>query len=83
MCINNYDIKSFAIETKNKRSKNSILNGIYRQTNRDLKVSENYFNDFFCKNKQKKKVKKIILAGGVNINVLDSSVFSQYDSNNK
>ena len=82
MCINNYDIKSLAIETKNKRSKNSILNGIYRQTNRDLKVSENYLNDFFCKNKQKKKdKKKKILVGGVDINVLDSSVFSQYDSN--
>ena len=46
-----------------------VLNVIYRQPNGDLKVSENYFNDFFSKTE--KNDKKIILVGDFNINVWD------------
>ena len=68
LCTNNYDIETLAIKIENKRSKKIILNIIYRQPNRDLKVSENYFDDFFFKNK--KNYKKIILLGDVNITAL-------------
>ena len=46
-----------------------VLNVIYRQPNGDLKVSENYFNDFFSKTE--KNDKKIIFVGDFNMNVLD------------
>ena len=68
LCTNNYDIETLAIKIENKRSKKIILNIIYRQPNRDLKVSENYFDDFFFKNK--KNYKKIILVGDFNITAL-------------
>ena len=47
--------------------KNIILRVIYRQSNGDVKVSENYFNDFLSKNET--NYKKIILVGDLNINV--------------
>ena len=68
LCTNNYDIETLAIKIENKRSKKIILNIIYRQPNRNLKVSENYFDDFFFKNK--KNYKKIILVGDFNITTL-------------
>ena len=49
--------------------KNIILRVIYRQSNGDVKVSENYFNDFLSKNET--NYKKIILVGDFNINVFD------------
>ena len=69
MCINNYGIETLAIEIENKRSKNIVLNVIYRQLNGGLKVSENYFNYFFSK--IDKNDKRIILVGDFNINVLE------------
>ena len=65
----NYGTKTLAVETDSKRSKNIVLNVIYRQPNGDLKVSENYFNDSFSKNERNDK--KIILVRDFNINVLD------------
>ena len=53
LCANNNDIETLAKEIENKRSKKIILNIIYKQPNRDLKVSEYHFNDFFFKNKKK------------------------------
>ena len=50
--INDYKIKSPAIKVEKKRFKNVIMNVIYRQLNGGLKVSENYFNDFFSKNEE-------------------------------
>ena len=50
MCTTKYEIETFAIETENEKSKNIILNVIYRHPNGDLKVSEDYFNDFFFYN---------------------------------
>ena len=89
LCTNNYGIETLATEIENKRSKNIILNVIYRQPN-----GENHFNDFFSKNEE--KYKNIILVGDFNINILyfennkkvgrkifESNVFSQYDSNKK
>ena len=49
--------------------KNIILRVIYRQSNGDVKVSENYFNDFLSKNET--NYKKMILVGDFNINVFD------------
>ena len=69
LCTNNNDIETLPKEIENKRSKKIILNIIYRQPNRDLKVSEYHFNDFFFKNK--KNYKKITLVGNFNITVLD------------
>ena len=67
---NKYNAGTLAIEIESKRSKKIILNVIYWQPSGDLKVSENYFNDFFSKNE--KNCKKIILLGDFNINVLDT-----------
>ena len=72
LCYNirkGYGAKTLAVETDSKRSKNIVLNVIYRQPNGDLKVSENYFNDSFSKNERNDK--KIILVGDFNINVLN------------
>ena len=55
--------------------KNIILRVIYRQSNGDVKVSENYFNDFLSKNET--NYKKIILVGDLNINAFD------FESNRK
>ena len=49
--------------------KNIILRVIYRQSNGDVKVSENYFNDFLSKIET--NYKKMILVGDFNINVFD------------
>ena len=65
LCLSNYDIETLAIEIENKRSKNIVLNLIYRQPNG---ISKNYFNDFFSKNE--KNDKKIKLVGDFHINAL-------------
>ena len=50
---NNYDIETLAIEIESNRCKNNILNVIHRQPHGNVKVSENYFNDFFSKKGKK------------------------------
>ena len=80
LCTNNYDIEILAIKIESKSSKNIILNVIYRQLNGDLRVSENYFNDFFSKNE--KNFKKIILVRESILKerrIFELNIFSQYD----
>ena len=50
---------------------------IYRQTNGDLKVSENHFHNLFSKNEIH------VLDFETNKKIFESNIFLQYDSNNK
>ena len=67
--FNNNDIESLSMEIENKRSKTIILIVIYWEQNRDSKVSENYFNDFFSKHK--KNYTKIIFEEDLKTNALN------------
>ena len=75
LCTNNNNIETLAIKIENKRSRNIVLNVICRHPNKDLKVSEKYFNDFFSKNE--KNEKKIKLVGEFNVNVLDLKIIKR------
>ena len=66
----NFDaIQSLSIEISSIKSKNIILNTIYRPLNGDMKQCETHFKDLFSKNG--KNLKNIVLAGDFNINFLD------------
>ena len=67
--INCDAIQSFSIEISSTKSKNIILNTIYRPPNGDMKQCESYFKYIFSKNS--KNLKNIVLAGDFNINFLD------------
>ena len=67
--INCDAIQSLSTEISCTKSKNIILNTIYRPPNGDIKQCENRFKDVFSKNG--KNLKNIVLAGDFNINFLD------------
>ena len=67
--INLETMESLSIEILNNKCKNIILNTIYRPLNRDIEICENCFKNFFAKNNTVNKY--IVLAGDVNLNVLD------------
>ena len=69
LSINCDAIQSLSIEISSTKSKNIILNTIYRPPNGDMKQCETYFKDVFSKNG--KNLKNIVLAGDFNINFLD------------
>ena len=69
MSINCDAIQSLSIEISSTKSKNIILNTIYRLLNGDMKQCETHFKDVFSKNG--KYLKNIVLAGDFNINFLD------------
>ena len=50
MSINCDAIQSLSIEISSPKSKNIILNTIYRPPNGDMKQCETYFKDVFSKN---------------------------------
>ena len=70
LSINCDAIQSLSIEISNTKSKNIILNTIYRSSNGDIKQCETHFKDVFSKNG--KNLKNIVFAGDFNINFLDS-----------
>ena len=69
LSINCDAIQSLSIKISSTKSKNIILNTIYRPPNGDMKQCETYFKDVFSKNG--KNLKNIVLAGDFNINFLD------------
>ena len=69
LSINCDAIQSLSIEISSTKSKNIILNTIYRPPNGDMKQCETHFKDVFSKNG--KNLKNIVLAGDFNINFLD------------
>ena len=69
LSINCDAIQSLPIEISSTKSKNIILNTIYRPPNGDMKQCETYFKDVFSKNG--KNLENIVLAGDFNINFLD------------
>ena len=69
LSINCDAIQSLSIEISSTKSKNIILNTIYRPPNGDMKQCETYFKDVFSKNG--KNLKNIVLAGDFNIDFLD------------
>ena len=62
-------IQSLSIEISSNKSKNIILNPVYRSPNGDMKQCETHFRDAFSKNG--KILKNIVLAGDFNINFLN------------
>ena len=70
LSINCDAIQPFSIEISNTKSKNIVLNTIYRPPNRDMKQWETHLKDIFSKNG--KNLKNIVLSGDFNINILDS-----------
>ena len=73
MSINCDAIQSLSIELSSTKSKNMILNTIYRSPNGDMKQFETYFKDVFSKNG--KNLKNIVLAGDFNIDhIITNSV---------
>ena len=66
LSINCDAIESLSIEILSTKSKNIILNTIYRPPNGDMKL---YIKDIFSK--IGKNLKNILLAGDFNINFLD------------
>ena len=62
-------IQSLSIGISRTKSKNAILNTIYKPINGDMKQCETHFNDVFSKDG--KNLKNIVLAGDFNINFLD------------
>ena len=69
LSINCDAIHSLSIEISSTKSKNIILNTIYRPRNGDMKQCETHFKDIFLKTG--KNLKNILLAGDLNINFLD------------
>ena len=69
LSINCDAVQSLSIEISSTKSKNIILNTIYRPPNGDMKQCETNFKDVFSKNG--KNLKYIVLAGDFNINFLD------------
>ena len=65
LSINCDGIQSLSIEISVTKSKNIILNTIYRPPNSDMKQCETHFKDVFSKNG--KNLKNIVLAGDFNI----------------
>ena len=59
-------VQSLSIEMSSTKSKNIILNTIYRSPNGDMNQLETHFKDAFSKNG--KILKNIVLAGDFNIN---------------
>ena len=59
-------VQSLSIEMSSTKSKNIILNTIYRSPNGDMNQLETHFKDVFSKNG--KILKNIVLAGDFNIN---------------
>ena len=72
LSINCDAIQSLSIEISSTKSKNIILNTIYRPPNGDIKQCETYFKDVFSKNG--KNLKNIVLARDFNINFLDFEI---------
>ena len=68
LSINCDAIQSLSIEKSSTKSKNIILNTIYRPPNGDMKQCETYFKDVFSKNGKNRK--NIVLAGDFKINFL-------------
>ena len=66
LSINCDAIQSLSIEISSAKSKNIILNTIYRLPNGDMKQCETHFKDLFSKNG--KNLKNIVHAGDFNIN---------------
>ena len=66
LSINCDAIQSLSIEISSTKSKNIILNTIYRPPNGDMKQCQTHFKDVFSK-----KFENIVVAGDFNINVLD------------
>ena len=64
--INCEAIQSLSIEISSSKSKNIVLNTIYRPPNGDMKQCQTYVKDVFSKNGKNRK--HIVLAGDVNIN---------------
>ena len=62
-------IQPLSIEKSSTKSKNIILNTIFRSPNGDMKQWETHFKDIFLKND--KNLKNVVLAGDFNINFLD------------
>ena len=69
LSINCDAIQSLSIEISSTKSKNIILNTIYRPSNGDMEQCETHFKDVFSKNG--KNLKNIVLAGDFNIDFLD------------
>ena len=69
LSINCDAIQSLSIEISSTKSKNIILNTIYRPPNGDMKQCKTHLKDLFSKNG--KNLKNIVLAGDSNINFLD------------
>ena len=69
LSINCDAMQSLSIEISSTKSKNIILNTIYRPPNSDMKQFETHFKDFFSKNG--KNLKTIVLARDFNTNFLD------------
>ena len=69
LSINCDAIQPLSIEISSTKSKNIILNTIYRPPNGDMKQCAIHFKDMFSKND--KNPKNIVLAGDFKINVLD------------
>ena len=67
LSINCDAIQSLSIEISSTKSKNIILNTIYRPPNGDMKQCETNFKDVFSKNG--KNLKNLVLAGDSTINI--------------
>ena len=69
LSINCDAIQSLSIEISSTKSKNIILNTIYRPPDGNIKQFETHFKDLFLEND--KNLKTIVFAGDFNINFLD------------
>ena len=69
LSINCEAIESLSIEISNNDIKNVTFNIVYRPSDGDLEVCENYFQSILSNNSIKNK--SVALAGDFNINVLD------------
>ena len=69
LSINCDEIQSLSIEISSTKSKNIILNFIYRPPNGDMKQCQTHFKDVCSKNG--KHLKNIVVAGDFSINFLD------------
>ena len=70
LSINSNDVESLCIKIHHKKNKNILLSVMYRPPDEDIIVFKKFCENLLSANDKKKKKKKII-AGDLNINVLD------------
>ena len=69
LSINSNDIESLCIEIHHKKDTNMLFSVVYRLLNDDMSVFESFCKKMLSANDE--RLKKIIFAGDININVLD------------